>query len=285
MYRTIVAITAVLTSASWAPAQLATLRPCPDYIEHITALLSDDEKTRLAADAQMRAGECIAELYTKDPRLIEASIFPLLRRGLNSRDEQIRLHATGMASLLSMFRPDGAVLLAPLLPELEKRFKDSARRVRLNAVLAVVNMKPAPPVAAAEALAGELGEEDAHIRDSVFHGLVRIAPMPEWVPEKLITALDQTSDPGAEGRLLRAFGTISDLRPEILEALVTSLRSEEKPVVEGAIAALSQLGPRAALASSEVRRLAATTKDETLRRSAEAVAQRLETPKGEWPQK
>ena len=190
-----------------------------------------------------------------------------------------------MASLISMFRPDGAVLLAPLLPELEKRFKDSVRRVRLNAVLAVVNMKPAPPVAAAEALAGGLAEEDAHIRESVFHGLVRITPMPEWVPEKLITALDKTSDPGAEGRLLRAFGTISDLRPEILEALVTSLRSEEKPVVEGAIAALSQLGPRAALASSEVRRLAATTKDETLRRSAEAVAHRLETPKGEWPQK
>ena len=285
MYRTIAAITAILTAASWAPAQLPNLRPCPDYLEHITALLSDDEKTRLAADAEMRAGECIAELYTKDQRLIEASIFPLLRRGLNSQDEQIRLHATGMASLLAMFRPDGATLLTTLLPELEKRFKDSARRVRLNAVLTVVNMKPSPPVAAAEALVEELAEEDAHIRESVFHGLVRIAPMPEWVPEKLLAALDDTLDPGAEGRLLRAFGTISDLRPEILEALVVSLRSEEKPVVEGAIAALSQLGPRAAPASSEVRRLAATTTDETLRRSAEAVAHRLETPKGEWPKK
>jgi hypothetical protein len=78
--------------------------------------------------------------------------------------------------------------------------------------------------------------------------------------------------------LLRSFGQTRDLRPEILATLVMALRSEQEPVLHGALSALAELGPKAASASPEVRRLAETATDPTLKQTAAGVAQRLESP-------
>jgi hypothetical protein len=68
----------------------------------------------------------------------------------------VRVYATGLFGFVTMFRPDVGGLVSKYLPALEKRYTDPVGKVRSNAVSAVINIKPRPPVEAAEALVGAL---------------------------------------------------------------------------------------------------------------------------------
>jgi hypothetical protein len=267
----------VVAALSRALAQASAQAPCQDYLEYWTQMLSDDDATRETAELQRRAQDCLGVL-TMIPHDKLAEVFALAERALDSREEGVRVYATGLFGFVTMFRPDVGGLVSKYLPALEKRYTDPGGKVRSNAVSAVINIKPRPPVEAAEALVGAL--DDSRTRDNAFAGLVLIAPIPEWLAQRLVAEIDRTKDFVVRGNLLRTFGQIhGEVREEIIASLLSGLRSPEQPVVEGALSAIAQLGTRAAATSSELRRLAHENKDEKIAKSALHLAERLGGPK------
>jgi hypothetical protein len=242
---------------------------CRDVVAYIKGILSEDEEVV----ARTRGQEpCLLEMYSKDRTFWDREVLPFLK----SENPRVRAGATAMAMQMTYMRPDGGAILTNFLPVFVEHLADPTTLGRQNTAIAVYHVMGVlndPPKEILEkiALAATDGERFA------LWALAETNPMPEWVSDILLTTkLD-------EHERLRALSHVRDMRPEIMAKLIHSLRSEDKGLVEITLSAIAELGPKAAAASSELRRLAEESSDATISKSALGLAERLESPRKQQP--
>ncbi len=198
---------------------------------------------------------------------------------LKSENPGTRAAATAIALHMTAMRADGAAVITNFLPVFAEHLADPTTLGRQNTAIAVHHVMgvlndPPKEILQKIALAATDGDRGVQTRLGRWH---ETNPMPEWVSDILLTTkLD-------EQERLRALSHVRDMRPEIMAKLIYSLRSEDKALVEVTLSAIAELGPKAAAASSELRRLAQESSDATISKSALGLAERLESPRKQQP--
>jgi HEAT repeat protein len=251
---------------------------CPNLVSYVKDLLGDDR------ELQKRAGQnelCQLALFAQDKPFFDREVLPRVEELLKSEEPLVRAGASAVAAAMTAYRHDSGEVLSSFLPLMIKYLDDPETKVRQNAaiiVMKVVGQTESPPGDVLEALVRAAKSGADNVRDRSFTALVQVRPMPESISEFLLAETEGDDEPIGKATKLRALGLARDLRPEIVSTLITSLRSDDKEVVRASISAIAQLGPRAAAASSELRRLAQESKDEMIAKGAFKLAERLESP-------
>jgi hypothetical protein len=246
---------------------------CPDVVAHVKDILSEDQQ----AVARAREQEpCRLELYSKDKAFWDRVVLPYLK----SENPGTRAAATAIALHMTAMRANGAAVITNFLPVFAEHLADPATLGRQNTAMAlhsVMGLIDEPPEEVLQKIADAATEPIRGVQIYALSALAQTNPMPEWVSDILLTTkLD-------EQERLRALSHVRDMRPEIMAKLIYSLRSEDKALVEVALSAIAELGPKAAAASSELRRLAQESSDATISKSALGLAERLESPRKQQP--
>jgi hypothetical protein len=263
----------VLAFAALCALALPARAQCPDLLAYVEDIFGDDPDTGGTREA------CLLALFSQGKTYFDREVLPRAEKALQSDNPRRRTAASGIFMMMTFVRHDSGEVLANSLPILAKYVGDDEHKVRQNTLITITKILgqiPSPPDGVLDALISATtgGVETPR----AFYALTQVHPMPERISKVLIAELQKEADAERKGDLLRSFGQTRDLRPEILATLLMALRSEQEPVLHGALSALAELGPKAASASPEVRRLAETATDPTLKQTAAGVAQRLESP-------
>ena len=251
---------------------------CPDLVSYVRDLLGEDR------ELQKRAGKneaCQLTLYAQDKKFFDREVLPRVEALLKSEEPRVRAGASAVAAAMTAYRHDSGEVLSSFLPLMIKYLNDPETKVRQNAaivVMKVVGQTESPPGDVLEELVGAARSGADNVRDRAFTALAQVRPMPESISKFLLEETERVDDPIGKATKLRALGLARDLRPEVVGTLITSLRSDDNEVVRASMSAIAQLGPRAAAASSELRRLAQESKDEMIAKGALKLAERLESP-------
>jgi hypothetical protein len=242
---------------------------CRDVVAYIKGILSEDEELVSRAREQE---PCLLEIYSKDRAFWDREILPFLK----SESPRVRAGATAMAMQMTSMRHDGGAILTNFLPVFAEHLADPTTLGRQNTAIAVYHIMGVindPPKEILQKIAGAATDGERF----ALWALAETNPMPEWVSDILLTTkLD-------EQERVRALAYVRDMRPEIMAKLIHSLRSEDKALVEVTLSAIGELGPKAAAASSELRRLAQESSDARISKSALGLAERLESPRKQQP--
>jgi HEAT repeat protein len=251
---------------------------CPNLVSYVKDLLGDDR------ELQERAGQnelCQLALFAQDKTFFDREVLPRVEALLKSEEPLVRAGASAVAAAMTAYRHDSGEALSSFLPLMIKYLDDPETKVRQNAaivVMKVVGQTESPPGDVLEALVRVAGSGADNVKDRAFTILAQVRPMPESIIKFLLAETERVDDPIGKATRLRAFGLSRDLRPEVVSTLITSLRSDDNEVIRASMSAIAQLGPPAAAASSELRRLARESRDEMIAKGALKLAERLESP-------
>src|SRR5262245_56708602 len=257
----------------FALCALPTRAQCPDVVANVKDSLSQDQQ----AAARAREQEpCRLELYSKDRAFWNRVVLPYL----TSEDPRTRAGATAIALHMTAMRANGAAVIADFLPVFASQVADPGTLGRQNTAMAlhsVMGLINEPREEVLRNIASAAMEPIPGVQMYALSALAQATPMPEWVSEILLTT------DLAEADRIRTLAYVRDMRPEIMAKLIHSLRSEDNTLVEVTLSAIGELGPKAAAASSELRRLAQGSSDATISKSALSLAERLESPRKQQP--
>ena len=217
-------VACVLTSASMSQAQIATKQVT--LAEIFDQLRSKDPKIVESAK------NSIVEIAKRDLPNIEQDT-DVLCNGLRDTDPYIRLQATAILSTIVRIVPEHAPVVTACTKNLLIAAADSERRVRNNALFALVMNPSGPPAGAHDLFIRTMTSDDLRTSQLGAAGLLRLGD-----DKTVINALKSTTDTQRQLNLLYAIGGLQVKSAPLFESVQKYAYSGNSEMQTAAVDAL-----------------------------------------------
>ncbi|MFN7173040.1 MAG: HEAT repeat domain-containing protein [Fimbriimonadaceae bacterium] len=206
-------------------------------------LVSTDQQ--VSARARERSFQTIIpRLHAMEATALDGEVQQIVQLLGDPRDG-IRLQASAVIAGLAMVRSDGATVLQSAIPVVFDRFNDPSKRVRDNAVIAIINLRPTPPPSAIAPLKQLLNDPEVRMVGGGALGLMRVPVAFPDAEEAVREFLRREKRPD---RLLLAIYAIGEARradASTIASVSQYLRYRDERIAIAAALTLEKLGPQA----------------------------------------
>jgi HEAT repeat protein len=188
------------------------------------------------------------------------------------KEDIVRLQVSGIVYVIAQCRADSAVIFAEATPALIEHAQDPVRRIRLNSVRTLVELKPDIPDAASAFLLRTMQGRDEDLAAIAVFGVARKATPGSEAEDLISKALLQKDSSVRKRAAINALVYARVTDPLLMRRLGDVLSDLDPSVVEAALDAMSHLGAPAIEANRERLRSLAETSQNT---DIAAVARQL----------